>query len=80
MHALNVTAGLRAGLSAAFDIALARNAAAPKHPGSCQTNVTVELPPIEEPMIAGMENACPRRGRITCSNSLSLYCVAGLGG
>jgi hypothetical protein len=77
IHAINTTAGLRAGISAEFDISLARNAASQRFPGSCLSNMSVPLPPIEEPLAGGMENACPRRGIITCSKSLSLFCVAG---
>jgi len=76
VHAINATVGLRAGV---HGIALVRRV--PSHKGaggSCASNVSMPLPPIEEPVLPGMQNVCPDRGRIYCSQQHSLYCASGM--
>ena len=76
VHAINATAGLRAGV---HGIALVRRIPSPKGAGGdCASNVSMPLPPLEEPVLPGMENVCPGRGRIYCSQQHSLYCATGM--
>ena len=76
MHAINATTGLRAWV---HGITLVRLIASPKGAGGdCASNVSMPLPPLEEPVLPGMENVCPGRGRIYCSQQHSLYCATGM--
>ena len=79
VHAINVTAGLRTGPSAALDLAMARSASEAKMRESCRSNVSIPVPRVAEPVLPGMEQTCPEseRGRLRCPGR-SAFCAAGL--